>query len=203
MSVRTQIHNRIKRKGRGTVFTPKDFLDLGNRAAVDQTLSRMVKDGSIRRLSRGVYDFPKKHPRLGTLSPSSDAVAKAVVGRCAVQHSGARAANHLGLSTQVPAQAVYYTDGPQRDIRIGRRTIQVRRRSPKNLVGAGTQAGALYQALRHLGRTQVSNDVIGTLRSRVPADVRQQLHADLMTHSYLAPDWLVSVSKRLQPTAND
>ena len=200
MSVRAQIQNRLKRKGRGTVFTPKDFLDLGNRAAVDQTLSRMVKDGSIRRLSRGVYDFPKKHPRLGILSPSSDAVAKAVVGRCAVQPSGARAANALGLSTQVPARAVYYTDGPQRDIRIGGRTIQVRRRSPKNLVGAGTQVGGLYQALRHLGRTRVSDDVIDTLRNRVPADVRQQFHADLMASPQLAPDWMVSVSKRLRPT---
>lgn len=197
MSVQDQMYNRIKRKGRGTVFTPKDFLDLGSRAAVDQSLSRMVKDGTIRRLGRGVYDFPKTHPRLGVLSPSSDAVAKAVVGSCAVQPSGAHAANSLGLSTQVPAQTVYYTDGPQRDLRMGRRRIHVRRRSPKNLLGAGTDVGRVYQAIRHLGRSRVNDDVIKTLRRRVPIDVRQQLRTEVTKNSHLAPDWVVDVSKRL------
>lgn len=198
MSVQDRILNRIKRKGRGTVFTPKDFVDLGSRAAVDQSLSRMTRDGTIRRLSRGIYDFPKRHPRLGPLTPSSDAIAKAVVGdKCVVQPSGARAANALGLSTQVPAQTVYYTDGPQRDLRIGDRLIQLRRPSPGNLVGAGTQAGNVYQALRYLGRRRVDDDVINTLRDRVPRDVRDKLHSDLLAHSHLAPDWIVSVSKRL------
>lgn len=198
MSVQNRVLNRIKRRGRGAVFTPKDFLDLGSRAAVDQSLSRMTRDGAIRRLGRGIYDFPKRHPRLGPLTPSADSIARAAVGgKCAVQPSGARAANALGLSTQVPAQTVYYTDGPQRDLRIGDRVIQIRRRSPKNLVGAGTEAGNLYQALRYLGRNRVDDDVIHTLRGRVAPDVRDKLHNDLITHSHLAPDWIVSVSKRL------
>lgn len=198
MSVQARIHNRIKRKGRGTVFTPKDFLDLGNRPAIDQSLSRMVKDGTIRRLDRGIYDFPRRHPQWGALSPSSDAVAKAVVGASAVQPSRAQAANALGLSTQVPAQTVYYTDGPQRHVRIGRGMIQVRRRSPTNLLGAGSDAGMVYQALRHLGRSRVDDTVIDALRHRVPADVRQELYADLIRNSHLAPDWVVAVSKRLK-----
>jgi hypothetical protein len=197
MSVQDRIHNRIKRKGRGTVFTPKDFLDLGSRAAVDQSLSRMARAGTIRRLDRGVYDFPQTHPRFGALSPSSDAVAKAVAGGCAVQPSGAQAANSLGLSTQVPARTVYYTDGPQRNVRVGRGRIQVRRRSPRDTVGAGTDAGRLYQALRYVGRKRVSDDVIDALRRRVPADVRRQLHADLKKNPHVAPDWILAVSKRL------
>jgi hypothetical protein len=196
MSIQDRIHNRIKRKGRGTVFTPKDFLDLGSRAAVDQSLSRLTKGGVIRRLDRGVYDFPKQHPRLGMLSPSSDAVAQAVAGG-RVQPSGARAANSLGLSTQVPARTVYYTDGLQRQVRVGRGRIEVRRPSPKNVLAAGTDAGRVYQALRHLGRKGVTDDVIDLLRQRVPADTRRQLHADLMKNPHLAPDWIVAVSKRL------
>ena len=63
------------------MFTPTQFLDLGSRAAVDQALSRLAQAGTIRRLALGVYDYPKRHPMLGPLSPSADTVAKALVGR--------------------------------------------------------------------------------------------------------------------------
>lgn len=62
---------RIRAKGRGWVFTPKDFLDVGIRATVDQTLSRLARKGAVRRLDRGLYDYPKQHDKLGTLSPSA------------------------------------------------------------------------------------------------------------------------------------
>src|SRR5579859_6816774 len=106
-----QILSRVRRRGRGAVFTPKDFLDLGGRAAVDQALSRLAKAGGIRRLARGIYDFPRMSPRLGVLSPAPEAVAKAVAQQTdsAVQVTGAQAANALGLSMQVPAQPVYLT----------------------------------------------------------------------------------------------
>jgi Aconitase X/Family of unknown function (DUF6088) len=63
--------------GRGSVFVPGDFLDIGSREAVDLALHRLGRKGTIRRLARGVYDFPKEHPVLGLLSPSADAVARA------------------------------------------------------------------------------------------------------------------------------
>ena len=73
-----KIKRRIIGKGRGAVFTPADFLDLGSRASVDQTLSRLTDQGVIRRLARGIYDYPKTSPRLGRLSPDPDAVAAAI-----------------------------------------------------------------------------------------------------------------------------
>jgi predicted transcriptional regulator of viral defense system len=60
---------RARTSGRGGVFTPSDFLDMAGRAAVDQALSRLAKGGRLRRLARGLYDFPKVHPKLGPLSP--------------------------------------------------------------------------------------------------------------------------------------
>ena len=69
---------RIRAKGRGWVFVPTDFLDLGARSAVDAALARLVDAGTIRRIGRGVYDFPKVHPRFGARTPSVDAVASAV-----------------------------------------------------------------------------------------------------------------------------
>jgi hypothetical protein len=65
------------------------------------------------------------------------------------------------------------------------------------MVGAGTEVGRVYQALRFLGRDRVDDAVVDTLRRRVPADVRRQLNTDLMKNPHAAPDWILAVSKRL------
>ena len=116
---------RIRGSGSGSVFVPSQFLDLGTQAAIDKALSRLTANGTIRRFTRGVYDYPKTHPKIGLLSPAPDAVAKAIAGRdhTTLQPTGAYTANLLGLFEQVPARIVYLTDGPSRGIRIGKMTI--------------------------------------------------------------------------------
>ena len=117
-SVPDRMMKRVRASGRGSVFTPNDFLTVAPRSAVDQALSRLVKSGQLRRLARGLYDFPKLHPKLGPLSPAPDDVAQALARETGsqVQIAGARAANALGLSTQVPAKSTYLTDGPSRRV---------------------------------------------------------------------------------------
>ena len=112
-TVANTITRRIRAKGRGWVFTPKDFLDVGVRATVDQTLSRLARKDDIRRLDRGLYDYPKQHDKLGTLSPSAGDLAQALATKTGdkIFPSGATSANYLGLSTQVPARPVYLTNG--------------------------------------------------------------------------------------------
>ena len=149
----------IRRRGRGSVFVPTDFLDHGSRDTVDVALHRMAKKGTIRRLARGVYDFPKQHPVLGTLQPPARKhVARALAGRdhTRLQPAGAYAANVLGLSEQVPAKAVFLTDGPTRMVKIGPMTIQLRRTTAKNMAAAGRLSGLLIQALRELGEKHVT-----------------------------------------------
>jgi len=130
-STTNAILKRIRAKHRGWVFTPRQFAHLGTRAAVDQVLSRLQRTGQIRRLARGVYEFPKVHPKIGVLSPSPEAVAKAMAERTGsrISVSGAKAANLLGLSTQVPMQNVFWTEGPSRTVRIGNRTVTLNRTS--------------------------------------------------------------------------
>jgi hypothetical protein len=101
-STDSRIVARIQRRGRGSVLVPSDFFDFGSREAVDLALHRLARKGTIRRLARGVYDYPKEHPVLGPLSPSADAVARALAGRdrTRLQPAGAYAANALGLSEQ-------------------------------------------------------------------------------------------------------
>src|SRR6267154_4268318 len=157
-SIDSRILARIHGRGRGSVFVPGDFLDLGSREAVDLALHRLAHKGAIRRLARGVYDFPKQHPVLGPLQPSAEAVAKALAGRdqTRIQPAGAYAANALGLSEQVPAKAVFLTDGPSRTVRIGPTTIQLRRTTPRNMAAAGRLSGLLIQALRELGEDHIT-----------------------------------------------
>ena len=117
-SITDQITNRIKRKKPSWVFSPKDFLDIGTRAAVDQVLSRLVKKSMIRRLDRGIYDYPKQSKLLGVLPPTPDSIARAMASGDPVFPSGARAINLLGLSTQVPAKPSYQTNATVRRRRV-------------------------------------------------------------------------------------
>jgi hypothetical protein len=190
-----KIKRRIIGKGRGAVFTPADFLDLCSRDSVDQTLSRLTDQGVIRRLARGIYDYPKTSPRLGRLSPDPDAVAAAIArkdGRV-VQVSPARAANMLGLTTQVPAKAVYLTDGPSRTKQIGAQTIIMRNAAARNLVGAGKPTGAVFQALRYLGKDGVDASVVARLSRTIDADTRRAL----VKYALQAPGWMRPVVQQI------
>jgi len=194
-SIDSQILDSIQRRGRGSVFVPADFLDLGSREAVDIVLHRLTRKGTIRRLARGVYDFPKEHPVLGPLSPSADAVAKALAGRdrTRLQPAGAYAANVLGLSEQVPAKAVFLRDGPSRTVKIGATTIQLRRTTAKNMETAGLLSGLLIQALRELGKEHVTPERREHLKRTLPADKRRELIKDLR----LAPAWMHPIFREL------
>ncbi len=177
------------------MFVPGDFLDLGSRQAVDLALHRLAKKGVIRRLARGVYDFPKQHPVLGPLFPSADTVAGALAGRDRIrlQPAGAYAANALGLSEQVPAKAVFLTDGPSRTVKIGPMTIQLRRTTPRNMEAAGRLSGLVIQALRELGKDQVTSAHVEQLRRTLPADKRRELLKELR----LAPAWMHPIFREL------
>ena len=194
-SIDSTILAAIRSHGRGSVFVPADFLDLGSREAVDIVLHRLARKGTVRRLARGVYDFPKEHPVLGPLSPSAEAVAKALAGRdrTRLQPAGAYAANVLGLSEQVPAKAVFLTDGPSRTVKIGATTIQLRRTTAKNMETAGRLSGLLIQALRELGKEHVTPERREHLKRTLPADKRRELIKDLR----LAPAWMHPIFREL------
>lgn len=195
----SKIKRRIAAKGRGTVFVPGDFLDIGSRAAVDQALSRLASQGVIRRLARGVYDYPKQSRRLGELSPDTDAVARAIARKDShvVEVSPARAANMLGLTTQVPAKAVYLTSGPSRVRQIGRQSIIMRKAAAKNLVGAGRPTGIVFQALRYFGKNGVDDAVVARIARSLDADTCAKLVRDAVK----APVWIQSVAGKIATAA--
>jgi hypothetical protein len=185
-----KVLKRVKAASPGAVFIPKAFGDLGNRAAVDQALSRLTKAGKIRRISRGVYDIPKNHPALGPLSPDPDAVARAIAAQAGyrLQPTPARAANVLGLSSQVPARIVYLIDGSSRKIAVGNQIIHFKHAGPKALLGAGTPAGVALQAIRAFGPDHLTAGVIQHLRQSLPSDAK----TGLKKLAHHAPQWMAS-----------
>ena len=186
--------------GRGSVFTPSDFLDLAERPTVDQALSRLAKNGKLRRLAQGLHDLPKVHPRLGPLSPDPDHVARTLARETGskVQIVGARAAHLLGLTPHVPAQSDYLTDGPSRRVVMGKRVIDLRHASPKHLILPRSAAGNVVQALRHLGPTRA--DEVARIAARsLPAADKKKLSASVRQ----APAWMRPMLLTIAEVEND
>jgi len=195
-NISDKILSRITRKGRGWVFTPKDFLDIGSRAAVDQTLSRLSRTGKIRRLRRGIYDFPKTSPLLGVLAPSPDALAKTVARSrgISIHPSGAQAANALGISTQVPARPVYFTTGPSQKIPmpLGRGTIVLKHISSRFILN-DNGATLVLMTMRYLGRTGVHADTVRKIADTLPTSSKTALGNAVGK----VPDWMAQHIKTI------
>lgn len=200
-SVDQAVLRRIAHKGKGWVFTPSDFKDLGSRTAVALAIMRHKRQGVIRQLARGLYDYPDQHPGIGVLSPSIDAIAQAVKGRDAarLQPTGAYAANILGLSDQVPTRTVFLTDGRSRRVKIGKQEIILRHTTLRNMATAGTTSGMVIQALRWLGRRYVDDRTYALLASRLTNDDKKKLIAD----ARYAPTWVAEIMRRVAGTQMD
>jgi hypothetical protein len=157
---------------------------------VDQSLSRLAKAGKIRRISRGVYDIPKTHPTLGDLAPDPDALARSIAAQAGyrLQPTPARAANALGLSSQVPSQIVYLIDGSSKKIKAGEQVIHFKHAGPRALLGAGTSAGVALQAMRAFGPDHLTAGIIQQLGRSLPSDAK----AGLKDLAHYAPQWMTA-----------
>ena len=190
-SVDNRVLSRIYGHGRGWVFTPAHFADLGSRTAVASTLKRHKQNGTIRHVARGLYDYPRTDPQPGVLAPPVDLIVAAleVCDAVRLQPSGAYAANLLGLSNQVPMKVVFLTDGPTRKLQVGNRQILLKRTTPRNMGTAGRISGTVIQALRWLGQQHVDDQVTSILRKRLDAKEKAQLLKDIR----YAPIWIAQI----------
>lgn len=193
-----KIMKRISASGNGTwVCTPKDFLDIGNREAVDQALSRLAKAGRLRRVGRGLYEEPRMSGVLNRPAPVDlDAVIAAIARRdgIRVMPEGMAAANQLGLTNAVPAKPCYVTDGASRSIEIDGRTLRFRHASPSVMRWAGKAAAPVVQALRWLGPAAASDArVASILRRRLPDAVKR----DLARNSRDLPGWAQPLARSI------
>ncbi|MCG3203604.1 MAG: hypothetical protein KCHDKBKB_00275 [Elusimicrobia bacterium] len=189
------------RQDKTRVYTSKDFLDLGARAAVDQALKRLANNKVIQKIGRGLYRIPRTNPRLGIdLAPNIDQIAQALGRKTGsrVVPSGAVAANSLGLSTQVPAKPVYLTDGRTRSVRVGKTTFLLIHAPPKDLPLGRPMSALVFQALRHLGHEAVGPNTLSHLRRRLSPKERKQLLRD----ARYVTDWVAAAIREICSTNN-
>jgi hypothetical protein len=194
--VETKIVSRIYGRGRGWAFCANDFAAEFGRSTVDWVLYKLIASGTIRRVCRGVYDYPKYSELLQQqLGPDFDQVAQAIARKFnwRIQPSGDAALNLLGLSTQVPGRLVYLSDGPNRQYDIGNYMLEFKKSALKDVGFKHRESGLIVQALKALGKERVDDAVITTLRKQLDETTCKRVLKDTVT----ATGWVYETIKRV------
>ncbi|UXN67063.1 type IV toxin-antitoxin system AbiEi family antitoxin domain-containing protein (plasmid) [Phyllobacterium sp. A18/5-2] len=147
------IIKQVKKSPEGKILTAKDFLHLGNRSAADKTLSRLALRGEVVRVARGMYVAPIKG-KFGQYLPSPEKVVKSYAKRTGykILPTGASAANNLGMTTQVPVRSVFLTSGKNAELKLGKRTVELRHAPRWQTHLPGTIEGEAIRAISHSGK---------------------------------------------------
>lgn len=200
MSGFESIKRVIEKFPRGSIFFPEEFYAMESSDTVRSALVRLCEDGTIIRLGQGIYCYPSIDEKwgLGVLYPSVDEIAGAIAKRdhCLIAPTGASALNALGLSTQLPANVVYYTNGSPRRINIGNgRGILFKRSSEmKRFSFQNGLMQLIVAALREIGNGKVSEDEKKKLQERLAEVSLSDFNHDVA----LAPAWVQKLLKGLR-----
>jgi hypothetical protein len=177
-SVESKVVARIYGHGRGWAFSPIDFQDLGR---VDMALMRLTENGRIRRVIRGIYDYPRFSDLLQqNLSPDIHQVAMAIARKFGwrIQPDGTSAMNLIGLTTQVPSQFMFTSDGPDRKYKIDKTSLEFRHTALKEIGFRIPESGIIVHALKVVGQDRISPETIDKIRSWLPEDKRSKVLKD-------------------------
>ncbi len=171
----------------GTPITAKTLLHLGNRAAIDQALSRLARRGHLLRAAQGLY-LCAVETRYGARPPSAEKVIQAVARQRgeSIASSAAAAANALGLTTQVPARMIYLTTGRSRKLKLGAQLVELKHAPRWQLILANRPAGEAVRALAWAGPERAAK-VWRSIKHRLPeTELRQIASARALLPSWLA-----------------
>jgi len=183
-----EIRNRIVQGGEGRLYVVGDFADLNNDTLVTRVLSRLEKEKLLIRLSQGVYLYPNQN-RYGVHKPSIDVLAKAIAekDKSRIIPSGLTALNVLGLSTQVPMNAIYLTNGTPRIVTVGNRKIVFKKSVPRNFAYQSELFPLVVSAMKEMGEENINDDVILKLRKILAKETNQEL---IRQDFLIAPQWI-------------
>jgi hypothetical protein len=189
---------KIKKAKRGSLFFTEDFLAFGSAKTVAKALERMVEKEEVFRVARGIYTCLEKDPILGLLKPSTETIAQAIAKRdkARVVPTGVLALNALGLSTQVPMNVVYLTDGASRKIDLGKRKILFKNTAPKNLSAIGKISSLVIQALKEIGKDNCTETEIEIILKQLAKEEPYRLEHDIK----LAPEWIRVIMRQALKT---
>lgn len=190
-SIDDRIIATIAKRGRGTITTPADFASYGDAKAVQKAFERLTIAGKFIRVARGIYCYPKvdKILGLGTLYPTFEEIAVAIAKRdkARIVPTGLYALNKLGLSTQLPMNVVYLTDGSSRKVKLqGETGITFRHTAKKNLSFRNDFAMLLTFALREIGENNLTEEQLSHVNRMI-----RQLPLDTLKKDFsLIPAWI-------------
>ena len=191
-----KIRNRIINAPDGSVFVNSDFADIADNNTVKQSINRLVQEGVLRRVIRGVFDKPKHSRLLGEyVAVDPDAVARALA-RCyhwTIAPCGDTALNMLGLSTQVTAVWSYISDGPYKTFQWDKTKIEFKHRTNKEITGLSPMTILVIQGLKTLGKENIDDKTIRVISGRLNENEK----AALLVESTEATDWIYSVIKEI------
>lgn len=191
-----EIRARILAAEDGVVFVAPDFADIADTATIRQGLKRLYQSGIIRRIIRGIYEKPKYSKLLDEyVAADPDAVAKALA-RCyhwTIAPCGNTALNLLGLSTQVTAVWSYISDGPYKTYEWNSTKLEFKHRTNKEITGLSYMTSLVIQALKTLGRTNVTPEIIQTLSEKL-SEAEKQACLKEATES---TDWVYDTIRKM------
>ncbi|MCC2625264.1 MAG: hypothetical protein K0R14_1137 [Burkholderiales bacterium] len=195
-SIENKIFSIIKGSGRGYIFSGADFTDKFNSATIDWALANLVQEGKIRRLMRGIYDFPKYSPLLKQyLSPEIDKVAHAIARKFKwrIEPYGDLALYLLSLSTQVPGRYIYFSDGPNRKYEIFGNQLEFKKIALKEIGFKYPESALIVQAIKVLGKDNITSEIIKKIRNKI----NEKLYAKIIKDTKTISDWTYSIIKQI------
>jgi hypothetical protein len=193
-SIDNKVLEKIKKCGRGRMFFSSDFASYGGAKSVLKALERLTKAKVLLRLSQGIYYYPKmdKELGIGVLYPSLETIASAIAKRdkARIVPTGLYALNRLGLSTQVPMNIVYLTDGTPRKINIANgRGILFKRAAPKNFSFHSELVMLIVFALKELKQENVTSEHLEKIKQLLQQEPKEKVMAD----AALMPAWIKTI----------
>lgn len=190
------IRERVLSAEDGTVFVTSDFADIADTNTIRQSIYRLVNDGTLRRILQGVYEKPKYSKLLEEyVAADPDAVAKALARsyHWTIAPCGNTALNLLGLSTQVTAVWSYISDGPYKTYEWNSTKLEFKHRTNKEITGLSYITSLVIQALKTLGRSNVTSDIIKTLSEKLSDDEKQAC----LKEASESTDWVYDTIRKI------
>ena len=189
-----QIRGNIERAEAGSVFVSTDFTDITDKKTVNMGLIRLADEGLIKKILFGVYYKPEFSKLLGeAVAPSPNKVAHALARNFGwtIVPCGDTALNLLGLSTQVPSQWVYVSDGAYKEYTFDNTTIKFKRTTNKELSKVSYKTALTIQALKALGKENITEQVISRLKKILTDEEKEKMLAE----SKSATSWVLELIK--------
>lgn len=194
LNIEKAVLEKARRAKKGTLLFLENFKGLGSAAAIRKALQRLSDKALLVWVAQGIYVIPEESKLIGKIRPGLREIAEAIAKRdkARIVPTGTEALNKLGLSTQVPLNIVYLTDGTARKILVGKGKITFKKTTPKNLSTKGEISGLVIQALRTIGIDKVTNEETDRILFLLKKENKKHLLHDIE----LAPAWIAEIMSK-------